>query len=137
MNRSRVASFLLATLLVLSCRTRRGETSNTRSQAALVTPLCQLVATPAAYDGKRVTVIGCVTTDDREFVVLSNLERPCSNGGLVPIETSTLKPAKRIGAVAGKKVCGTFTGTFRAMTPLHQRVLEIEETSNLQRSALK
>jgi hypothetical protein len=100
-------------------------------------PLCSLVAHPATYDGKRVTVAGCVTTDGREYVVLSNLENPCPDGGVVPIDAATLESADQYEAAPGRKVCGTFTGTFRASTALYNRVLEVEDTSGLVASVLE
>lgn len=108
-----------------------------RSGASAVVPLCAVVANPSAYDGKRVTVTGCVTTDGREYVALSDLKKPCREGGIVPIDAPTLRAEHQFEAEAGKKVCGMFTGTFRASTVLYNRVLEVEETSNLQTSALK
>jgi hypothetical protein len=107
-----------------------------RAGTLITVPLCTVVENPAAYDGKRVTINGCVTTDGREYVVLSNLEKPCSRGGLVPVETLALRREQRFDAQPGQKVCGTFTGTFRASNGLFDRVLEVEETFGLTRSAL-
>ena len=112
------------------------ESRSSRLEASVVVPLCTVVANPSAYDGKRVTMTGCLTTDGREYVALSDLEKPCLEGGIVPIEAPTLRAEHQSDLEAGKKVCGTFTGTFRASTVLYNRVLEVEETSNLETSAL-
>ena len=112
------------------------ESLKTGADGALVVPLCAIVENAALYDGKRVAVNGCVTTDGNEHVVLSNHDNPCPNGGLVPIDALTLRPEERYEAERGKKVCGTFTGTFRASTTLYKRVLEVEETSNLTTTTL-
>jgi hypothetical protein len=53
----------------------------------------------------------------------------------VPVDAPTFRAAEQYEPEAGKKVCGTFTGTFRASTELYKRVLEVEATSNLQTSA--
>ena len=99
------------------------------TDASIAVSLCAVVENPAVYDGKRVTMTGCVTTDGFEHVVLSNIERPCSRGGIVPVEAPTLRHEQRIDPQPGKRVCGTFTGTFRASNGLFDRVLEVEETS--------
>lgn len=104
------------------------------SDAAIVVPLCAVVENPAQYDGKRVTITGCITTDGYHYVVLKNLEHPCSGGGIVPVHALALPPEQRFEPGADKKVCGTFTGTFLASNPLYKRVLEVEKTSGLKES---
>lgn len=120
---------LSATLLVAAMSCTKPVPTNVSH--ALTVPLCTIVEKAADYDGKRVTVYGCVTTDGHEYVVLSDHDRPCPNGGLVPIEAPALRPEQRYEPEPGKKVCGTFIGTFRASTTLYKRVLEVEETSGL------
>jgi hypothetical protein len=138
--------FLCACMLLIvaalhcarSAKTVRAEQSTSgKSETAQAVPLCSLVSHPATYDGKRVTVAGCVTTDGSEYVVLSNLESPCPEGGVVPLDDPKLSSAEAYEAVPGKKVCGAFTGTFRASTALYNRVLEVEGTSGLRTSALE
>ena len=102
----------------------------------MVVPLCTVVENPTLYDGRRVTMSGCVTTDGREYTVLSDIEEPCTRGGIVPIDAPALRREQQFDAEPGKKVCGTFTGTFRASNALYERVLEVEETSDLITSAL-
>jgi hypothetical protein len=89
------------------------------------------VVNPRQYDGKRVSVTGCVTTDGGEYVVLSDVDHPCSDGGIVPTYGPGLKEEQQFHPAVGKMVCGTFTGTFRASTALYERVLEVEETADL------
>lgn len=141
-SRSSGWSVLLLAIATLYCtkplqKSAAPQSRSSRSQVAVDVPLCVVVANPSAYDGKRVTVAGCVTTDGREYVALSDLEKPCREGGIVPIDAPTLRAEHQFEAEAGKKVCGTFTGTFRASTVLYNRVLEVEETSNLQTRALE
>jgi hypothetical protein len=133
-------SILVLAIAILHCAkplhtSAAPQSRGNRSEVSVVVPLCVVVANPDAYDGKRVTLTGCVTTDGREYVALSDLEKPCREGGIVPIDAPTLRAEHQFEAEAGKKVCGTFTGTFRASTALYNRVLEVEETSNLQTSA--
>lgn len=107
-----------------------------QAAASAVVPLCSVVQNPTLYDGRRVTISGCVTTDGREYVVLSDIAKPCSGGGIVPVDAPALRREQQFDAESGKKVCGTFTGTFRASNALYERVLEVEETSGLITSAL-
>lgn len=111
--------------------TRAPQQMSSKSHAPIVVTLCAVVENPAQYDGKRVTLSGCVTTDGLEYVVLSDLKKPCPRGGIVPVNAPALRREQQFDAEAGKKVCGTFTGTFRASNALYQRVLEVEETSGL------
>lgn len=55
---------------------------------------------------------------------------------IVPVEAPSLRRDQQFDPEVGKKVCGTFTGTFRASNALYQRVLEVEETSGLTTTAL-
>lgn len=107
-----------------------------QAATSMAVPLCAVVENPALYDGKRVTITGCVTTDGREYTVLSDIENPCSRGGMVPVSTPRLRREQQFDARPGKKVCGTFTGTFRASNGLFYRVLEVDETSGLTTSAI-
>ncbi|HEX8151948.1 MAG TPA: hypothetical protein VF698_02430 [Thermoanaerobaculia bacterium] len=141
-GRSSAWSVLLLAIATLHCAkplptSAAPQAGTSRSEASVVVPLCVVVANPGAYDGKRVTVTGCVTTDGREHVALSDFEKPCREGGIVPVDVPTLGAEHQFEAEAGKKVCGTFTGTFRASTVLYDHVLEVEETSNLRTSALQ
>jgi hypothetical protein len=110
--------------------------SGNGATAPIVVSICTVVENPGRYDGKRVTVSGCVTTDGREYEVLSNLAKPCSRGGIVPVFARGLRREQRFDAEPDKKVCGTFTGIFRASNGLYDRVLEIEQTSDLEKTAL-
>jgi hypothetical protein len=79
-RRSSVGPLLLLAIAALHCAqpasTRAaGQSSDGGADVAIVVPLCEVVSNPAAYDGKRVTVNGCVTTDGREYVALSNIEK--------------------------------------------------------------
>lgn len=74
--------------------------------------------------------------DGRWVMVLSDIAKPCSGGGIVPVDALALRREQQFDAEPGKKVCGTFTGTFRASNALYERVLEVEETSGLISSAL-
>lgn len=134
------AHTVLLMLSALSCADRDStavqSARNGEAEPVTVVRLCAVVEDPARYDGKRVSMIGCVTTDGREYVVLSDLGYPCARGGIVPIDAPTLRREQQFDAHPGKKVCGTFVGTFRASNGLYERVLEVEETSNLATSAL-
>lgn len=129
--------FLIPAIVAFHCGKADPTVLRSHTRPAIAVPLCSVVDNPSRYDGKRVTVRGCITTDGREYVALSDLERPCRNGGIVPIDAPALRSAQKFHAEVDKKVCGTFTGTFRASTALYDRVLEIEETANLKTSALK
>src|SRR5438552_18569567 len=125
---------ILCGIAGLHCAKGISTPATSQTKSALNVPLCAIVADPTQYDGKRVTVRGCITTDGREYAVLSYLQKPSSNGGIVPIDAPTLRTAQKFHAGPDKKICGTFTGTFRASTTLYDRVLEVEKTSNLQTS---
>jgi hypothetical protein len=141
MSRPWTLPLLLLLIAHLHCAkdstTAQPRSTEDGSKAALHVPLCTLVANPSGYDGKRVAVEGCVTTDGREYIALSDLTNPCDHGGMVPVDAPTLRAEHRFEAEPGKKVCGTFVGTFRVSTLFYDRVLEVEETSNLRTSALE
>jgi hypothetical protein len=101
--------------------------------APIRTSVCAVVDDARRYDGMRIAVNGCITTDGFEHVVLSGVgDVDCANGGIVPVESKRLPPHQQFRTDPRKKVCGTFTGTFRASTELYERVLAIEGTANLQ-----
>ena len=78
--------------------------------------------------------MGCITTDGREYVVMSDPERLCKNGGIVPNETVKL-PRRQYYVDVNHRVCGKFTGVFHSATPIYNRVLAIEEADKVTTSA--
>jgi len=94
---------------------------------APVVELCDVIADPGRFDGKRIAVDGCITTDGREYTVLANRRHPCSGGGIVPVEGPDLPSGQRLHLKATEATCGTFKGIFRKTTLVYDRVLEIDE----------
>lgn len=97
-----------------------------------MTRICTVVKEPNRFDGKRVAVNGCVTTDGFEHVSLSD-PAGCEFGALVPIDSVKLPPNQRYVLEPNERLCGLFTGTFRAATVVYDRVLEVENATNLHR----
>jgi len=131
-----ITNLALVSLLVASCNGRKGsshvvENHQSASVIAMDATLCEIVGNPLRYDGKRVSVRGCITTDGREHIALSDSTWPCADGGLVPVESARLSPERQYHAAPNKKVCGTFIGTFRAATLVYQHVLEVDDTAAL------
>lgn len=102
------------------------------------TTICAISRSPLSFDGRRVSVNGCITTDGYEYVILSDRDH-CASGALVPIESTKLPLAQQYSAKVkiDQRVCGIFTGTFRLKTAVYHRVLEVESTSNLKSSLVK
>lgn len=110
-------------------------TQSATSATATQTSICEVVAAPHAFDGRRVKVYGCISTDGQEHSALTDPKTTCGGGGLVPVEAPALPLSEEPNADANTIVCGSFTGTFRASNALYQRVLEIDKTEALTRQA--
>ena len=133
---------ILSTVMVTRCGNRfaTGEPAQAdndlgqqaRGQTARTT-VCMLAKDPGKFDGRRVKVDGCISTDGQEHSSLMDSEVECPSGGLVPVESKDLPSVQRPRANADTIVCGTFVGTFHASTPLYDGVLEVEETTALTR----
>jgi hypothetical protein len=124
---------VVAIFLALSCghpedfRTRRHPVSH--RDAAIDATICGLVADPRAFDGKKVRVSGCITTDGYEYIVLSDPSNAC--GGLVP-DTQLDPAAGRVYLIRpDRRVCGVFTGTFQASNPVYGRFLQVESSKSV------
>ena len=130
---------LLLVTLVCRCTEETGIQSPSRraepgESLPIVRPLCMVLSNPARYDGTRITVRGCVTTGNREYVFLGDPSRRC--GTMVPLDSPSLRSADRYTPEADKVVCGVFTGTFRISRVLGEPVLEVDSTSELKTSPL-
>jgi hypothetical protein len=117
-------------LLVAYCGAPARSGREVAAKVAEKTTICEIVRDPGRFDGKRVTVSGCITTDGKEYIALSDIGGKCT-GGLVPVESTRLPASKHYEVRADERVCGVFTGTFRRATVVYDRVLEVEDTSNL------
>jgi hypothetical protein len=133
---------ILLTVMEIGCGNRfatgePAQTDNDLGQQArgqtVHTTVCMLAKDPGKFDGRRVTVDGCISTDGQEHSSLMDSEAECPSGVLVPVESKDLPSVQRPRADADTIVCGTFVGTFHASTPLYERVLEIDETTTLTR----
>jgi hypothetical protein len=121
----------LLCLLAACCGPRRRISKEPTNPSGIEkTTICEIVKDPRRFDNMRVSVSGCVTTDGKEYVTLSDISQ-CVAGGLVPIESKVLLKSKRYEVRPDERVCGVFTGTFRLATVVYDRVLEVEDTSNL------
>ena len=125
--RNTLLGIMLLLLLAQSCN----RAATLRVPAIERTTVCTISRNPEKFDGRRVSVSGCITTDGYERIVLSD-RGLCTSGGLVPIESTVLPRAQQYSAKRDHRVCGVFTGTFRLRTAVYDRVLEVERTSNLQ-----
>jgi hypothetical protein len=133
----RVNCFAVAAAL-MAIRCGNGLTRDTpsaTSSAAVQTSVCALADEPQSFDGRRVELYGCISTDGQEHSSLTDPRATCRGGGLLPVEAPALPEGQKPRANAGTIVCGTFTGTFRASNGLFERVLEIERTMSLTRRA--
>jgi hypothetical protein len=99
-------SVSLVTILAL-CLTSCSIGSSSVDSTAISTDICSIVVTPKAYDGRRVVIHACVSSDEYEYTFLFDERAACVRSGLTPLEGKHLR-----GVTLTKDKCGDFTGLF-------------------------
>jgi hypothetical protein len=93
------------------------------------TSICDIASHPAAFYDKTVVIEGCILTDGIERVAL--IDKSCPNTGISIGESERLLPAQRgilegVGRPGAAQLCGTFSGTFRAVTKAGNVVVDTD-----------
>jgi len=126
-----------------------GQSQPAEPEKPVETTVCQLVAHCKRFDGKRVQFRASVISDGFEYTALVDSE--CKQG-IVPQTSNEADKRPDVDAfnralgegkpgTTSKHISATFTGRFSckpgSSSPSHRRVIEIEQVSGLEVTAVK
>jgi len=147
----RYVRLLLSYFIGLACLacSSYGQSQPTEPEKPIQATVCQLVTHCKRFDGRRVQFRASVVSDGFEYTALVDSE--CKKG-IVPqtsdeadkrpdVDAFNHALAERKPGTTGKQISATFIGRFtckpRSSSPTRRRVIEIEQVSGLEVTAVK